>query len=50
MKHRSKTVGTKQIYGGRCLAGWLAERLGFSLLIQMFWLYGGIGRVCQADV
>lgn len=50
MKHSSKTVGTKQIYGEKCLAGWLAERLDFSPLIQMFWLRGSTGRVCQADL
>lgn len=50
MKHPSKTVGTKQIYGKKCLTGWLAERLDFSLLLQMFWLHEGTGRVCQADL
>lgn len=50
MKHPSQTVGTKQIYGRKCLAGWLAERLDFLLLIQMFWLHGVTGRDCQADL
>lgn len=50
MKHPSKTVGPKQIHGDKRLAGGLAERLDFSPLIQMFWLHGGTGRGCQADL
>lgn len=46
----SKTVGTKQIEGEKCLAGWLAERWDFSLLIQMFRFHGCTGRGCQADL
>lgn len=36
MKHPSKTVGTKQIYGEKCLAGWLDERLEFCILSRCF--------------
>lgn len=50
MKHPSKTVGSKQIHGEKCLAAWLGERLSFLLLIQMFWLHGGTSWVCQADL
>ena len=50
MKDPSQTVGATQIYGEKRLAGWLAESLDFLLLIQMFWLHGGSGSICQADL